>query len=517
MAALLSSKIVVVEEEPRVRGIAGMATSVAGVIGVTERGPVGEAVCCTSLESFGKIFGGVSRDTSASLAAQCFFENGGSTLWVVRAAHFTDPADRATCTAACSSGELVAAEDPVLKVVGKTPGTYADALAVEVREPANGEPDAFDLNVSKDGAARERFSNVSLDPGHERFVCSVVNSPSSGSDLIRVELMSDAAPVPDIQSIALSGGDDGLTGLCDQDFIGAEAGRTGIHGLDAVQGLTLLLVPGRSGLAVHGAMLSWCENRNAFAILDPPEGRSARGMADYMSTEAGLYNLSEYGAIYWPWVKILNPSPAAFGNVETVTVPPSGAVAGVFSRTADARPGGVYDPPAGVDKGVLKGVLGFETDEVLQEKARDLVYPKRVNPLTTGPEMPRFIDGSRTLKGNGNFPYVAERLGVSHIERSLRNGLQFARHKNNTEGLRAQVRRTVTAFLQAQMRCGAFRSDEASKAFFVDVSEELNTPTVVDSGQLVVRIGLATNKPAEFIVLRISQDTRAIEAELAGA
>ena len=106
-------------------------------------------------------------------------------------------------------------------------------------------------------------------------------------------------------------------------------------------------------------------------------------MADYMCTEAGLYNLSEYGAIYWPWVKILNPSPAAFGNVETVTVPPSGAVAGVFSRTADARPGGVYDPPAGVEKGVLKGVLGFETDEVLQEKARDLVYPKRVNPLTT--------------------------------------------------------------------------------------------------------------------------------------
>ena len=35
---------------------------------------------------------------------------------------------------------------------------------------------------------------------------------------------------------------------------------------------------------------------------------------------------------------------------------------------------------------------------------RDLVYPKRINPLTTGPGMPRYIDGSRTLKSTGNFP-----------------------------------------------------------------------------------------------------------------
>jgi hypothetical protein len=67
--------------------------------------------------------------------------------------------------------------------------------------------------------------------------------------------------------------------------------------------------------------------------------------------------------------------------------------------------------------------------------------------------------------------------------------------------------------------CGrdAFRSREPAKAFFVDVSETLNTPTVVFAGKLIARVGLATNKPAEFIVLRISQDTRALEAELAAA
>jgi hypothetical protein len=118
---------------------------------------------------------------------------------------------------------------------------------------------------------------------------------------------------------------------------------------------------------------------------------------------------------------------------------------------------------------------------------------------------------------SGGASYIGERRGVLFIERSLKQGLEFARHRNNTEGLRAQVRRTITAFLLAQMNNGAFRSREPAKAFFVDVSEQLNTPTVVFAGKLIVRVGLATNKPAEFVILRISQDTRALEAELAAA
>jgi hypothetical protein len=214
-------------------------------------------------------------------------------------------------------------------------------------------------------------------------------------------------------------------------------------------------------------------------------------------------------------VKVLNPQKSVFGSVEQLVVPPSGIIAGVFARTDSARPGGVYDSPAGIEAGRMLGVLGFETDEVLQEKKRDVVYPHRINPLTTGPGLPRFIDGSRTLKGDGNFPYVGERRGVIFIERSLKAGLEFARHKANTEGLRARVRRTITAFLLLQMNSGAFRSMVPAQAFFVDLSG--NTPTVALAGQLIVRVGLATNKPAEFIILRISQDTRAIDAELAAA
>ena len=77
------------------------------------------------------------------------------------------------------------------------------------------------------------------------------------------------------------------------------------------------------------------------------------------------------------------------------------------------------------------------------------------------------------------------------------------------------MRRTITGFLLTQMNNGAFRSREPAKAFFVDVSNLLNTATVIFAGKLLANIGLATNKPAEFVVLSISQDTRALEAELA--
>jgi phage tail sheath protein FI len=732
---LLSSKVIVVEEEPAVRGIPSAPTSVAGAVGITERGPIDRAMRCTSFEEFQQRFGGFTPDSDLALAAMGFFENGGSQLWVVRTVHHTDVSNPATATAIRAFGFLttpgtptpavaisaaaapfaladgdrlvlsvsggpddevtfngssakVAAGGPgpfaladgqtlalrfdggpvqtvtfdagdfadivaataielaaainaqisggkatvelgvltlasdtegtasrvevtggtanaalgfpagaatglgnvadlgavteaeiealveaaiptvtveaggvlelrtvatgaavtlqvqpatavafgfdndihagsdsgaanAVRVAGKDPGAYADQVEVEVRAATSGEADAFDLAVIEDGTYRESFPNLTMDPDHARYVERIVNDERSGSVLIRViDQLLPGAAVPEVQTVQLAGGSDWLVGLDDTDFVGSEAGKTGLHALDQVQDLSLLLVPGRATAAVHHAMVAYCEvdrDGTVFAILDPPANQSATDIVTYVTSTAALGELSEFAAIYWPRVLVLNPAKSVFGPGDKLAVPPSGIIAGVYGRTDAGRPGGVYDPPAGIDKGRMFGVLGFETDEVLEEAKRDLVYPKRINPLTTGPGLPRYIDGSRTLMASGNFPYVAERRGVIFIERSLKQGLQFARHKNNTEGLRAQVRRTITAFLLTQMNNGAFRSREPAKAFFVDVSETLNTPSVIFAGKLIARIGLATNKPAEFIVLRISQDTRALEAELAAA
>ncbi len=507
----MSSKITIVEEEPTVRGIPSAPTSVVGAVGITERGPIGKPVLCTSFGEFSRTFGSFTRNSDVALAALGYFENGGRQLYVVRTVHYADLQDAESATARRALGMLVGdkpdgASVQVVKVEGKDPGAYGNQLKVEVRASAT-EKDRIDLVVLLDGKARESHTALSVDPAHARFIEKVVNEPKTGSALVCLAIQAGGQGIlPKKQSVQMAGGDDGLSGLTDQDFVGSELSKTGLRALDAIQDLSLLMVPGMATPVVHAAMVDYCEvtrSGMAFAVLDPPADQSAKEIVEYVRATVKLEDATEHAAIYWPRVRILNPVKAVLGSEDTITVPPSGIICGVYARNDGAQPGGIYDPPAGIEKGKMMGVVGFESEEALEEAKRDLIYPFRINPLTTGPGMPRYIDGSRTLKGTGNFPYIAERRGVTFIERSLKDGLQFARHRNNTEALRAQVQRTITSFLMTQMNNGAFRSKEPEKAFFVDLSE--NGEDEILAGRLSVRVGLATNKPAEYIELRFSQ------------
>jgi phage tail sheath protein FI len=741
---LLASKVVIVEEEPRIRNIPALPTAVVGAVGVTERGPIGQAVLITSFEEFAEAFGGFTPNSDLALAVHAFFQNGGQTMWIVRTVHYSDintPASKtstaatatiptaalvatpgsvlgtvvepfdlepgdtlvlvvdggtpATATlaataaaresgnaapfaladgqtllvridggsvqtiaflasefadiAAANAAEVAAvinakisggkaivtgggtrvtvasdrrgtasgveitggtanavlgfptgaaigtgnvadidavtaaevktivegavagvtvtdeagrvrmtsattgptssvqvaaastADDELgfdnavhsgnaagtldtLRVDGKWDGAYANDIRTLVGPATSGAVEEFNLTVEDSGLIAEVFPNLSMDDVLPNYVETVVNHVDRGSNLIRVADLDAAASPPNDRpangAYALAGGGDGLAGLDDNDFIGSPAAKNGMRALDVVQDVTLLIVPGRATAAVHNAMITYCEvsrDKGCFAILDPPSSQSATAIVTYVEATAGLLGLSEFAAIYWPRLRVVNPSKTVFGNAADLTVPPSGHVAGVIARVDSSRPGGVYVPPAGIETGRLLGVIGFETDETLEETKRDLVFPKNINPLTVFPGAPRHIDGARTLKGDGNFPTVAERRGVIFIEQSLKRGLVFAKHKPNTEALRAALARTTMAFLLVQMKNGAFASNDPKKTFFVDFGEALNPPSVVFSRQVIGRIGLATAKPAEFIILRFSQDTRALEEELAGA
>ena len=123
---LLSSKVVVVEEEPRVRGIPSLPTSIAAAVGIAERGPVSEPVLCSSFEEYRARFGGFTANADLPLAAMGFFENGGSQLWCVRVVHHTDVADPTTATALRAAGFLTAGGGPTPAVVtGSLPGPFA--------------------------------------------------------------------------------------------------------------------------------------------------------------------------------------------------------------------------------------------------------------------------------------------------------------------------------------------------------------------------------------------------------
>lgn len=414
---------------------------------------------------------------------------------------------------------------PTLRVRGKYVGPYINDYEVVIEAPTSGEADRFNLRVTKNGIQQdnELFPNLSMDDTDARYVETIVNA---GSNLIEVVDLDSAATAPNDRPAlgthdSWASADDGLTGLADTDFIGSAAGATGLYAFDEVDDLTLVTIPGRATSAVHNALISYCEvqrNKTCFAVLGPPSGLDEQGIKTYVESTAGLLELSEFAAIYWPRIKIVNPSKTIFGSVEQIVCPPEGHIMGVYSRADQSKPGGVYEAPAGLDRnyGVVFGALGFETDDTLDERKRDVVYPSRINPITRLKGTPIHIDGNRTLKSTDSFPTVGERRGVIFIETSAKRGVLFAKHRQNTPRLRQEVKRSLDTFLLRQFQNGAFRGATPAESFYVDVSEETaNPPEVVLAGELRALIGLATAKPTDWVILTVTQDTRALEERLA--
>jgi phage tail sheath protein FI len=409
-----------------------------------------------------------------------------------------------------------------LKAIGKSDGTYAHDLRVVIADATSGEADHFNLQHTDDGGVVfETFPNVqNIDDTASDFVETVVNADANagGSRYFEYEDQGVGGGLrPDNGTSTPAAGDDGLTSIDDNDFLGDSAGGTGLHALDLVNDLRLVAIPGRATSAVHNGMITYCESdreTSCFAVLDPAAGWTAAQAVTYVETTAALLGLSEFGAIYWPRISVLNPSKTIYGNTDNITVPPAAWVCGVMSRTDRGAPGGQYQPAAGIERGRIFGCLGFETDQVLDIAARNLVYPKRINPISREPGTPRFIDGTRTLKADGPFPSTSERRGVIFIEQSVKSGTVFARHSNNDEDQRARVFRTVYQFIKQQMKLGAFRTKDPSTAFFVDVSDALNPASVQFQNKLIGRVGLATAKPIDWVIFFFSQDTRALLEEL---
>lgn len=413
-----------------------------------------------------------------------------------------------------------------LQILGKYPGAYSGDVQIEIVNATSGLAAEFDLLVYEDDLLVDRFRNLTMDSAAARYVEGILgvdDDPSVGESQTVRAADQDAAGTPAQRRPAntalmpaapsLTAGNNGLVGLVDADFSGDSAGLTGLNAFDTTEGLRLIICPDRTTAAFQNAMTAYAASRGfeIFAILDPPAGNDRAAIVAYVAT----LTATEFGALYWPRVRVPTPS-AAFSTATLVATGVSGFIAGAMARNSANNRAGPFVQPANPDFGQLVGAVALETDdhEVLTEGTRDVVFPLRINPIMQQAGRGVFADGARTLLATGNFPSVGERRGVSDIEAVLRRGLDLFRNRNNTVELRQEADRSVRAYLLGRARDGAFASRDPAVAFFVDFSEALNPPSVTRAGQLRGRVGLATAAPAEFVLLEVSQDLRALEEEL---
>jgi hypothetical protein len=418
-----------------------------------------------------------------------------------------------------------------LQVDGKYDGDYANELSIQLAAATSGDSDEFKLQVIKAGVVQETFDNLSMTDTDANYVETVINTGIVGqgpSILISVtDLDAGLASPNDLPATGtfgpLTGGDDGLAGLVDADFSGGTGvnGSLGLRVFDEKDG-DVLISPDRATSAVHNAMVTYTDITREgllFSIIDPPANQTALQMVTYVTTTAALFNLTENAAIYWPRVKISNPSVDVYGSDDLLTVPPSGILAGIYARTDARKIGGAFEQPAGTEFGIPAGVLGFETDEVLKKSKRELIFPVNINPISResegGVSTPIFVDGARNLDITGNWPSVGQRRGVMFVEKRLKPGLAFLRHRNIKQKLYEEGKDTVNAFLIELTENEAFASNLPSEAFSVDFGPGLNTAVTRNARQVKARVGLATSQPAEFINILIGPDNDALDAQLA--
>lgn len=308
-------------------------------------------------------------------------------------------------------------------------------------------------------------------------------------------------------------------------------GGKGLDLLAAVDEVAIIAAPGRTDAQSYADLIAAAElNKDRIAILDGPaktpdtslltevaqvgaEPAAAPAAAEAppkAKSKAGLRPPTSdggYGAFYFPWLiarDALKPDPK-----RTVSVPPSGHLAGIYARTDAQR--GVHKAPANT---TIRGALGL-TQQVTQAEQAEL-NPKGVNCIRFFTQEGIRVWGARTLAPeSSNWKYVNVRRLFNMIEESIGDATRWVVFEPNDRPLWAAIRRDVSAFLSLLWRQGALAGAKPEEAFFVKCDEETNPPEVIDAGQVVVLIGIAPVKPAEFVIFRIGQSSEATTFEAA--
>ena len=387
--------------------------------------------------------------------------------------------------------------------------------------------------------ASESFPHLSMDHRHSRYFQRIIgatngpprledNRPDGESAFIRVldtlqdnatevirpgpETLVDVLPGNLVQPArhALLGGDDSLPTMSDAAYMGSDdiepRLRTGLACLRNLPEISLVAIPGQTEPDIQTGLITHCElMRYRFAILDSD---SEDASITQVRQQRQQFD-TKYAALYYPWLTIPDPTPDNLANIGTFALPPSGHVLGLIARVDNER--GVHKAPANE---VVRGITGIT--RVLQKEEHDILNPSPVNVNVIRDFRPdgRSIRlfGARCITSDQEHKYVNVRRLLIFLEQSIERGLQWVVFEPNAEPLWARVEQSVGNFLADVWAAGALEGTEPAQGYFVKCDRTTMTQSQIDNGQLVVVIGVAPVKPAEFVIIRIGLTTRTTEA-----
>lgn len=247
---------------------------------------------------------------------------------------------------------------------------------------------------------------------------------------------------------------------------------------------------------VIDALITYAElMKDKFVVCAVPHGLGYQDATTWKRFTLNRY--SSYGAIYYPHIKVRDPLTST-----NVDVPPGGHVSGVYART-DANKN-VGKAPGGMEDGVLAWSVGLEY--TLTPAQVGVLNENKINALVEWPYTGRCVWGVRSMDvSGGEYPYIQMRRLMMFVEKSVFKSTHIHVFKNNGPQLWGEITSQLTTFLKGLFDAGYFAGDKASDAFFVVCNRSNNPENTVKQGVVYCDVGIAPNRPAEFIVFRFTQ------------
>lgn len=302
-----------------------------------------------------------------------------------------------------------------------------------------------------------------------------------------------------------------------------------------VDDITLFAVPENDEayrLAVYGALAASLEqNKGYFLLADSSDG-----------TVPDAVGSSAHVAVYYPAFPVSLPSPLTLDDSEVVisgyldsdhqkdtltladlkianptqadkvsaalsalipsvpTVPPSALIAGVYAKTDRER--GVWKAPANVVLSGVSDVTVRVTDDVQGE-----MNTAGVNVIRYFRERGLVVWGARTLEDSDNWRYIPVRRLFDAAERDIKKALRPMVFEPNHQLTWKRVQTAIEHYLYNLWQQGGLLGNKADEAYFVRIGKGITMTTDdINQGKMVVQVGMAAVRPAEFIILQFTQD-----------
>jgi phage tail sheath protein FI len=268
------------------------------------------------------------------------------------------------------------------------------------------------------------------------------------------------------------------------------------------------LPPGFDDAAIarlQAALVAHCENEgHRFAVLSLPHGlvNDARRAREELVAWRNALD-SRYGALYLPWLEVIEPRDTA----ATRLVPACGHVVGAIARTDLTI--GVQRAPGNLP---LHGVTNLS--RAIDDGEHGELNLAGLNVLRGEFGRPPLLAGARTLSHDPDWRFINVTRLVLALKKAIAMVLRDVVFEPNDANTRAAVNASLGALLQGFFERGAFRGAAPEESYYVRCDDVTTPPEARDIGQLIALVGIAPAAPCEFIVLRVGREHNTLSVSL---